>query len=145
MFYAMREALTIIAEEGIENRWARHERNHRAFVAGIEALGMMMHVAPAHRLWSLNTPRVPANIEDMKIRKRLLEERGIEILGGFGPLAGKVFRIGIMGAGSTKENVLTVLEAMEEALAAEGYGVPASGREAAEKYYANGIQKELFV
>ena len=138
MFYALREALTVVAEEGIENRWARHHLNHRAFVAGVEAMGMMMHVAKPHRLWSLNTPRVPAAIDDLKIRKRLLDQHGIEILGGFGPLAGKVFRIGIMGAGSTKANVLTLLDALEEALAAEGYPSSASGRAAAEKVYAEG-------
>jgi alanine-glyoxylate transaminase/serine-glyoxylate transaminase/serine-pyruvate transaminase len=137
MFYALREALAVVAEEGNENRWERHRKNHCAFVAGIEALGMTMHVAPPNRLWPLNTPRVPANVEDLKIRKRLLDRHGIEILGGFGPLAGKVFRIGIMGAGSTKENVLTLLDAMEEALIAEHYAPPASGREAAECAYAS--------
>jgi alanine-glyoxylate transaminase/serine-glyoxylate transaminase/serine-pyruvate transaminase len=136
MFYALREALAIVAEEGIENRWARHRRNHCAFVAGLEALGMTMHVAAPYRLWSLHTPRVPAGIEDTKIRKRLLDGRSIEILGGFGPLAGKVLRIGVMGAGSTMENVLTVLDALQEALSAEGHTAPSSGRAAAERYYA---------
>ncbi len=136
MFYALREALVIVDEEGLEARWARHKKNHEAFVAGIEAMGMSMHVAKEHRLWSLNTPRVPEGIEDAKIRKRLLEERSIEILGGFGPLAGKVFRIGIMGAGSTEANVLTCLDALQDALAKEGCQAPASGRAAAEQVYA---------
>jgi alanine-glyoxylate transaminase/serine-glyoxylate transaminase/serine-pyruvate transaminase len=136
MFYALREALVVVSEEGIENRWARHLANHRAFVAGIEALGMAMHVPAPYRLWSLNTPRVPSGIDDTKVRKRLLDYRGIEILGGFGPLAGQVFRIGLMGAGSTQENVLTILEALEEALRKEGYHPPASGRTAAESLYA---------
>jgi alanine-glyoxylate transaminase / serine-glyoxylate transaminase / serine-pyruvate transaminase len=131
MFYALREGLALIQEEGLENRWERHRRNHEAFVAGIEAMGMRMHVAQGQRLWTLNTPRVPEGVDDGRIRKRLLDEHGIEISGGFGPLAGKVFRIGLMGHGSTDENVLLILERLDEALRAEGYHPPASGKEAA--------------
>ena len=112
MFYALREALAIIAEEGIENRWQRHRRNHDAFVASLEAMGWRMHVAAEHQLWTLNTPRVPEGVDDAKVRRRLLDERGIEVAGGFGPLAGKVFRIGLMGHSSTAENVATILEAL---------------------------------
>jgi alanine-glyoxylate transaminase / serine-glyoxylate transaminase / serine-pyruvate transaminase len=137
MFYALREGLALIAEEGIENRFERHRKNHLAFVAGLEAMGLTMHVAEGQRLWVLNTPRVPAGIDDLKVRKRLLDGRGIEILGGFGPLAGKVFRIGLMGEGSTKEYVLMLLEALDEALKAEGYTSPASGVAAAEKWYSS--------
>lgn len=119
MFYALREALAVIAEEGLEKRFERHRRNHLALVAGLEALGLRMHVAdPAQRLWTLNTPRVPEGIDDLKVRKQLLADHGIEILGGFGPLAGKVFRIGLMGASSTAENVQTLLAALESALRA---------------------------
>jgi len=125
MFYALREALAIVKEEGLENRFARHRRNHLALVAGLEAMGMRMHVAEEHRLWSLNTPRLPDGIIDTKVRKRMLDEDGIEILGGFGPLAGKILRIGLMGAGSTQENVLTVLGALEKALRTDGYTPPA--------------------
>src|SRR5580700_11281622 len=117
MFYAMREALALVEEEGLAARWERHRRNHLAFVAGIEAMGLRMHVADAaDRLWTLNTPCVPDGIDDAKVRKYLLEERGMEIAGGFGPLAGKVFRIGLMGYGSQAENVSLVLEALGEAL-----------------------------
>jgi len=137
MFYALREALVVISEEGVENRWQRHLNNHLAFVTGVEAMGMKMLVKEGHRLWSLNTPLVPEGVDDLKVRKRLLADYGIEILGGFGPLAGKVFRVGIMGAGSTRENVLLLLEALEQALAAEGYQAPASGKAAAEKHYAD--------
>jgi alanine-glyoxylate transaminase/serine-glyoxylate transaminase/serine-pyruvate transaminase len=137
MFYALREALAIITEEGLQARFARHRRNHLAFVAGIEALGLRMHVPdPANRLWSLNTPRVPEGINDAKVRARMLAERGIDIFGGFGPLAGKIFRVGLMGASSTQENVLLVLEALESALRAEGFTPAASGRAAAEQFYA---------
>ena len=136
MFYALREALRIVDEEGLENRFARHRLNHLAFVAGIEALGLEMHVRePQHRLWTLNTPRVPDGISDAALRRRLVEDYGIEVLGGFGPLAGKVLRVGLMGASSTRENVLLLLEALENALRAEGFPVKGSGREAAERFY----------
>jgi alanine-glyoxylate transaminase/serine-glyoxylate transaminase/serine-pyruvate transaminase len=121
MFYALREGLAIIAEEGLENRWERHRRNHEAFVAGIEKMGLGMHVAQGNRLWTLNTPQVPAGIDDARIRQRLLTESSIEIAGGFGPLAGKVFRIGLMGHSSTAENTALILGKLEEALRAEGY------------------------
>jgi alanine-glyoxylate transaminase/serine-glyoxylate transaminase/serine-pyruvate transaminase len=122
MFYALREALAIVEEEGVEKRWERHQRNHRAFVEGIEAMGLQMFVPdPANRLWTLNTPRVPDGIDDAKVRKYLLEERGMEISGGFGPLAGKVFRIGLMGYGSQAENVGLVLDALKDALKQQGY------------------------
>jgi alanine-glyoxylate transaminase/serine-glyoxylate transaminase/serine-pyruvate transaminase len=140
MFYALREGLTIVAEEGIENRWERHRKNHLAFVAGIEALGLRMHVAEQHRLWVLNTPRIPEGVDDLKIRRRLLDKYGIEILGGFGPLAGKVWRIGLMGASSTQSNVLLLLGALEEALQAEGFRPAASGRAAAEHFYAAAVK-----
>jgi alanine-glyoxylate transaminase/serine-glyoxylate transaminase/serine-pyruvate transaminase len=136
LFYALREGLAIVHEEGRENRWERHRRNHEAFVAGIEAMGLGMHVAnQADRLWTLNTPRVPEGVDDAKVRQYLLDERGIEISGGFGPLAGKVFRIGLMGYGSTAENVLLVLEALGAALKHAGYTAP-DGRAAAEKVLA---------
>jgi alanine-glyoxylate transaminase/serine-glyoxylate transaminase/serine-pyruvate transaminase len=121
MFYALREALAVIAEEGLENRWARHRANHELFVAGIEKLGMRMLVKPGHRLWTLNTPCIPAGVNDLNVRKKLLEAHGIEIAGGLGPLSGKVFRIGTMGYGSTAENVNLILGALEEAMREEGW------------------------
>ena len=134
LLYALREGLAIVKEEGSETRWDRHRRNHQAFVAGIEAIGLGMHVAdPANRLWTLNTPRVPAGIDDAKLRKRLLETRGIEISGGLGPLAGKVFRIGLMGYGSQPENVTMVLEALEEGLRDQGFAAKGGALAAAEK------------
>ncbi|HTX33874.1 MAG TPA: alanine--glyoxylate aminotransferase family protein [Bryobacteraceae bacterium] len=133
-FYALREGLAMVAEEGRENRWERHRRNHLAFVAGVEAMGLKMQVEnPADRLWTLNTPRVPEGVDEPKVRQYLLARRGMEIAGGFGPLAGKVFRIGLMGYGSTAENVLMVLEALEEALADQGYQPASDGRAAAER------------
>jgi alanine-glyoxylate transaminase / serine-glyoxylate transaminase / serine-pyruvate transaminase len=140
LFYAIREALALVAEEGLENRWERHRRNHLAFVAGIEAMGLKMHVAnPADRLWTLNTPRVPEGVDDAKVRQYLLTERHMEIAGGFGPLAGKVFRIGLMGYGSTAANVLLVLEALEAALVQQGYKPAGDARAAAEKKLAAAV------
>ena len=136
LFYALREALAIIEEEGLENRFRRVERNHRAFVAGVEAMGLQMHVAPEHRLWPLNAVRVPPGIPDGAVRARLLDDDGIEVLGGFGLLAGQVFRIGIMGAGSTRENVLRVLAALQAALTREGYRPAGDGMAAAEACYS---------
>ncbi len=98
---------------------------------------LKMHVAEGHRLWTLNTPRVPEGIDDLKVRKRLLAGHDIEVLGGFGPLAGKVFRVGIMGPLSTEENVLMLIDAFEKCLRAEGYQPLASGREAVAAFYAS--------
>ena len=137
MFYALREGLAMVAEEGRENRWERHRRNHLAFVAGIEAMGLGMLVPnSSDRLWTLNTPRVPKGVDDAKVRQYLLEERNIEIAGGFGPLAGQVFRIGLMGYGSTAENVLLILEELEGALKQQGYTPSGDARAAAEKSLA---------
>jgi alanine-glyoxylate transaminase/serine-glyoxylate transaminase/serine-pyruvate transaminase len=140
LFYALREGLAMVAEEGLENRWARHRRNHQAFVAGIEAMGLRMHVQdPANRLWTLNTPRVPEGVDDAKVRAYLLEEFGMEIAGGFGPLAGKVFRIGTMGYGSTAANVLLILQSLEAALKQQGYQPVSDACGAAEKALAAAV------
>jgi alanine-glyoxylate transaminase / serine-glyoxylate transaminase / serine-pyruvate transaminase len=125
MNYALREALAIILEEGLERRWERHKRNSEAFAAGIEATGLEMLVAPEHRLWTLNTVRIPAGIEDARVRSRLLNEYNIEIGGGFGSLKGKIWRVGLMGSGSTENNVLLLLSALREVLRKEGF--PAGG------------------
>jgi alanine-glyoxylate transaminase / serine-glyoxylate transaminase / serine-pyruvate transaminase len=123
MFYALREALMVIAEEGLENRWERHRRGNRSFVNGIEALGLKMHVPAEHRITTLNTVRVPEGVDEAKVRKQLLDGPGIEIAGGFGPLAGKVFRIGVMGPLATEENVQFFLKEFKKALRAQGYSV----------------------
>ncbi|MGA2415494.1 MAG: alanine--glyoxylate aminotransferase family protein [Candidatus Sulfotelmatobacter sp.] len=123
MFYALREALMVVAEEGIENRWERHRRAHKSFVKGIEAMGLRMHVPEEHRIATLNTVRVPAHVDEAKVRKNLLDGPGIEIAGGFGPLAGKIFRIGVMGPLATEENVQFFLKEFKKALHAEGYSM----------------------
>jgi len=123
MFYALREALLVIAEEGIENRWERHRRCHKLFVQGIEAMGLRLHVPEQHRIATLNTVCVPKGVDEAKVRRRLLDEAGIEIAGGFGPLAGKVFRIGVMGPLATEENVQLFVKEFSKALNAEGYSI----------------------
>jgi len=116
LFYALHESLAIIEEEGLELRQQRHEKAHQRFVAGIERLGLKMHVAAGHRIWNLNTPRVPEGVNEAKVRAYLLEKHGIEIAGGFGPLAGKIFRIGIMGPLATDEGVDRFLAKFDEAM-----------------------------
>ncbi|HEX9111881.1 MAG TPA: alanine--glyoxylate aminotransferase family protein [Terriglobales bacterium] len=123
MFYALREALLVIAEEGIENRWERHRRCHASFVRGIEGMGLRMHVPERHRIPTLNTVCVPQGVDEAKVRRRLLDEPGIEIAGGFGPLAGKVFRIGVMGPLATEDHVQFFLKEFKKALIAEGYSI----------------------
>jgi len=116
MFYALRESLAIIEEEGLETRLGRHKANHSAFVKGLAGLGLEMLVAPEHQLWTLNTPKVPGGVNELDVRKKLMADYGIEIAGGLGPLAGKVFRIGTMGYGSSPENVELLLGALKSAL-----------------------------
>jgi alanine-glyoxylate transaminase/serine-glyoxylate transaminase/serine-pyruvate transaminase len=123
MFYALREALAVISEEGIEKRWERHRRCHKLFVNGIEAMGLRLHVPEEHRIATLNTVCVPEGVDEAKVRKRLLDGPGIEIAGGFGPLAGKIFRIGVMGPLATEDNVQFFLQEFGNALKAEGYSI----------------------
>jgi alanine-glyoxylate transaminase/serine-glyoxylate transaminase/serine-pyruvate transaminase len=117
LFYAIREGLAAIHEDGLEKRWERHRRFHSRFVEGIENMGLRMLVAEGQRLWTLNTPRVPDGVDEAQVRKTLLEKRGIEIAGGFGPLAGRIFRIGTMGEGANEEPICAVLAALSDALA----------------------------
>ena len=135
MFYALREALRIVYEEGLETRFERHRRNHLALVAGVEAMGLRMHVAAPYRLWTLNTVRLPEGVDDTVLRKDLLEGYTIEVLGGFGPLAGQILRVGLMGNSSTRNNVLLFLAALESCLARQGFEAKASGIQAAEGVY----------
>jgi alanine-glyoxylate transaminase/serine-glyoxylate transaminase/serine-pyruvate transaminase len=116
LHYALLEALLLIEEEGLENRVARHLKNHRALVAGVEAMGLQMHVAAQHRLPSLNTVRIPDGVDDVKVRGYLLEKLNLEIGGGLGKLKGKVWRVGLMGHGSSAERILFFLSALSQAL-----------------------------
>jgi alanine-glyoxylate transaminase / serine-glyoxylate transaminase / serine-pyruvate transaminase len=114
MTYALREALAIVLEEGLEPRLARHEQMHLRLRAGLEAMGI--GYVPKKSLHSLNCIRIPAGADDAGVRRRLLEEYGIEIGGGLGPMAGKAWRIGLMGHGATVRNVDLVLTALCAAL-----------------------------
>ena len=121
MVYALREALRLAMEEGLEARIARHRRHGEALWAGLQAMGLALHAEEGHRLPVLTTVRIPEGVEDLKVRRALLYEHAIEIGGGLGPLAGKVWRIGLMGHSSSIENVLAVLQALEQELSAQGY------------------------
>ncbi len=136
MNYALLEALRIIDEEGLANRYARHRRNHLALVRGIEALGLKMLVDEPYRLWSLNTVRIPEGVDDAKVRKTLLEEFNLEIGGGLGVLKGKIWRVGLMGYSSTEANVLYFLTVLEQTLREQGFEVPkGTGATAAREFY----------
>jgi len=116
MNYALREALRLVEEEGLEARFARHRRNHEALKAGLQAIGMSLASQEGHQLPMLNCVRVPAGVDEAAVRKALLEQYGIEIGGGLGPLKGQVWRIGLMGSSSNERNVLLVLHALERLL-----------------------------
>jgi len=136
MCYALREALRLVHDEGLEVRWQRHELNHRALMAGLQAMGLQPFAQEGHRLPSLNAVRVPEGIEDAAVRGRLLQEYGIEIGGGLGKLKGQIWRIGLMGYNSTKRTVLVFLGALEAVLRAEGYPVRSGAAlAAADKVY----------
>ncbi len=121
MVYALREGLRLVLEEGLEARHGRHQHNGQALWAGLEAMGLTLHAQEGYRLPLLTAVRIPEGIEDVKLRRALLYEHDIEIGGGLGPLAGKVWRIGLMGISSSAENVLAVLAALEQELSAQGF------------------------
>ncbi len=123
MNYALREALRLIAEEGLEARFARHLLNHRALVAGVEAMGLTMLVAEGERLPMLNAVCIPDGADDLKVRQALLNDFGMEIGGGLGDLAGKVWRVGLMGHASRRRNVVLFLSVLETILKAQGAGI----------------------
>jgi alanine-glyoxylate transaminase/serine-glyoxylate transaminase/serine-pyruvate transaminase len=137
MTYALYEALRLVLEEGLAARITRHERNHRALRAGLEAMGITY--VPKRSLTTLNLVAVPAGADDAKVRRRLLEEFGIEIGAGLGPFKGKAWRIGLMGHSSTQRNVTLILAALETILGSEGAPIT-KGRAlaAAAEVYASG-------
>ncbi|MBM2824385.1 MAG: alanine--glyoxylate aminotransferase [Dehalococcoidales bacterium] len=120
MIYALHEALALIADEGLEARVKRHIKHGTALQAGLEAIGMELHAQKGYRACSLTTVRVPAGIDPTKVTQRLMQEYSIEIGGGLGPLRGKIWRIGLMGYSSSRENVVMVLSALENILSDEG-------------------------
>jgi alanine-glyoxylate transaminase/serine-glyoxylate transaminase/serine-pyruvate transaminase len=116
MNYAFREALRLVAEEGLEARWARHQANAELFWDGLAELGLSCHVDKEIRLPSLTTVRVPDGVNPKEVTSRLLNEFNIEIANGLGELGGKVWRVGLMGFNSRRENVLTLLAALKAVL-----------------------------
>ena len=126
LIYGLREALRIVVEEGLEARWERHRRNQQALVAGLEAMGLELFVSkPADRLMTVTSVRVPQGIDDVKLRRELLDQFNIEIAGGFGPVKGQIWRIGLMGYSSQRAHVLLLLAALEQVLLEQGFRVPA--------------------
>jgi alanine-glyoxylate transaminase/serine-glyoxylate transaminase/serine-pyruvate transaminase len=131
LVYALREALLMIDEEGLEARWARHERHHHALAAGLDAMGLSLLPPAGERLWTLNTVRVPAGVDEAAVRRTLLNSFNIEVGAGLGPLSGKIWRVGLMGASSTHQTLLQFLAALEEALVLSGHPVPSGAGVAA--------------
>ncbi len=136
MIYALYEGLRLVLEEGLEARWARHHRNHAALKAGLTALGLTYLANDKHQLPQLNVVRIPAGVDDLAVRKRLLSEFGIEIGGGLGDFKGKAWRVGLMGHNSRPDVVLLFLAALEQCLARQGVKVqPGAGIAAANRVY----------
>jgi alanine-glyoxylate transaminase/serine-glyoxylate transaminase/serine-pyruvate transaminase len=121
--YALHESLVILQEEGLDAAFSRHLRNHRALVAGLEAMGLSMAVAAEHRLPQLNSVLIPAGVDEAAIRSALLNEFNLEIGAGLGALAGKTWRIGLMGHSSSEQNVIACLNALEAVLVSQGAGI----------------------
>jgi alanine-glyoxylate transaminase/serine-glyoxylate transaminase/serine-pyruvate transaminase len=120
MIYSLHEALRLVQEEGLENRFARHQLHHRALKAGLTALGIRYAAVEGHQLPQLNAVWIPAGADDVATRKMLLERFGIEIGGGLGEFKGRVWRIGLMGYSCRANNVLLFLAALEQCLLAQG-------------------------
>jgi alanine-glyoxylate transaminase/serine-glyoxylate transaminase/serine-pyruvate transaminase len=132
LIYALREAMRLAIEEGLEVRWERHRVNQQALIAGVEAMGLELLVKkPAERLVTVTPVMVPAGVDDVRFRNQLLDEFNIEIAGGIGPLKGKIWRLGLMGYCAQRANVLLLLAAMEHVLHAQGARVPAGAGVAA--------------
>ena len=135
MVYALREALRLVLEEGLENCISRHKLHSKALVAGLEAMGLQMVVAADYRLPELNAVYIPKEIDDLTVRRALLNEYGIEIGGGLGKFKGKIWRVGLMGYTCNKENVILFLSALEEILSNLGYKANERGLFAAAEVY----------
>jgi alanine-glyoxylate transaminase/serine-glyoxylate transaminase/serine-pyruvate transaminase len=127
MVYALHEALALVLDEGIEARWARHEKNGRALQSGLEAMGLVLHADAGYRLPVLTTVRIPDGVNDGEVRGALLNRHGIEVGGGLGDLRGKVWRIGLMGESSNAGNVLLSLRSLGNILREQGFKADVRG------------------
>ena len=124
LIFALREAMRLVLEEGLEARWERHRVNQLALIAGLEAMGLKLLVEkPADRLPTVTAVMIPSGVDDVKVRNQLLDEFNIEIAGGFGLIKGKIWRVGLMGYCSQKGNVLLFLAALEKCLIDQGFRV----------------------
>jgi alanine-glyoxylate transaminase/serine-glyoxylate transaminase/serine-pyruvate transaminase len=139
LIYALREAMRIVLEEGLEARWERHRQNQHALIAGVEAMGMKLLVEkPADRLPTVTAVMVPAGVDELKVRNQLLDEFNIEIAGGIGALKGQIWRLGLMGYCSQKQFVLELLGALDKVLVDQGHRhEPGAGVGAAVRYYTH--------
>ena len=131
MIYGLREALTLVHEEGLETRWTRHEKVAQALRAGLDALHLESPVNPDHLLNQLTVVSMPDGVDDGELRNALLSEYSIEVGRGLGQFAGKVIRIGLMGESCVPANVFALLSALEHILPRLGYEVPRGGAVAA--------------
>jgi alanine-glyoxylate transaminase/serine-glyoxylate transaminase/serine-pyruvate transaminase len=116
MNYALHEALRLVLLERLEARWRRHEENHELLKKGLHELGLSIGSQPGHQLWQLNAVTVPDGVDEATVRKALLNDHGIEIGAGLGPMKGKIWRVGLMGETSKAENVQRVLSAFKTLL-----------------------------
>jgi alanine-glyoxylate transaminase/serine-glyoxylate transaminase/serine-pyruvate transaminase len=123
LVYALYEALAIVEEETLDVRWARHKKNHEALLNSLRGLGLSLLPREGERLWTLNAVRVPDGVDEAGVRKRLLDEFNIEIGAGLGPLAGKIWRVGLMGASSSPRLIVLLRGALENALAGQAHRV----------------------
>jgi alanine-glyoxylate transaminase/serine-glyoxylate transaminase/serine-pyruvate transaminase len=134
LIYALDEALAAIEEEGLEARWARHEVSHRMFAVAVDEMGLGLLPPPRERLKTLNATRIPSGVDDAAVRKELRETFNIEIGAGMGPLGGKIWRVGLMGAGATPTHVLMLVSALEAAVSRAGHTMtPGAGVAAAQR------------
>jgi len=116
MNYGLHEALRLVLEEGLAQRWARHESNHLALKKGLDGLGLGIASQEGHQLWQLNAVTVPEGVDEAKVRQQLLKEFNIEVGAGLGPMKGKIWRVGLMGETAKPEKVERFLEAMRVVL-----------------------------
>ncbi len=116
MNYGLHEALRLALEEGLENRWKRHEESYLALKKGLAEIGLQLASQEGHQLWQLNAVRVPENVDEAGVRKQFLTDFSVEIGAGLGPMKGKIWRIGLMGENSTQKNVSLVLDIYKKLL-----------------------------
>ena len=139
MNFALHEALRLILEEGLENRFARHEQNHNALRAGLESMGLKIASQEGHQLWQLNAVTVPEGIDEATVRQRLLNDFNLEVGAGLGPLKGKIWRVGLMGATSSPENVAAFVSGIGQIFNDLGRETDVEGALAAAKGVASAV------